>query len=532
MSLHNFQKYLDEVLVDRRSMIFCCSNKSKEEIMKWQNNVIKKPLTNINEEQSPYVLQLFKNLLGYLGEIKTSKASLPHIKKFLKNAYESSQEVKDEVYLHCWKQLSGHTEQTYGKGIKAWKALALVSSCITPSSKLFYSLLNQLLFEIKSVEDVNTIRHANYIFARLHRIYSKSRKFIPTTQEIEYIEKLKSIPVTVGLFSGEDVIVPVESYTSMRELKELVMRKIGFNTNKTLHYGIYELKKTNQGTIEGFIEEDEILCDLFAIWDKELEEAYKKKDNVEFKLILREKNFIDTSDDETLSYRYHQFAYDYITGKFQVESDKVIGFASIKLFIEFPDSSDYNQAFNQLNENFNSYVPDYIDGYNQDDWCQKIMELYSNLKDREEAKKLFLEKLQEGPFYNANFFDVKFSDKNQTQQEINFPEDLLLSLKQDRIIIYDKNDDSVLGEYAYNKIINWGISSIYFVFVLPQEDELISKIYLETPHTKIIHNIIEIYVNLLCGKSNNEVESIIKQNEKKFEGLISYREKTNLVFTK
>ena len=448
MTLHSFAKYLENVLVVRRSIIFFCSNKSKEDIMKWQSSMIKKPLTNIREDLHPYVLQMFKNLLGYLGEIKSSKASLPHIKKLLKNASESTQEMKDEVYLHCWKQLSGHNEESYSKGIKAWKAFAVISSCLTPSTNLFYSLLNQLLFEIKTNEDSNTTRHANFIFARLHRIYSKPRKFIPTTQEIQYIEKLKSIPVSVNLFSGEEVNVPVESYTTMRELKELILRKIGLNTNRALLYGIYEIKKTNKGIEEGFIEEDEILCDLFAIWEKEIEEAYKKRDNVEFKLVLREKVFLETSDEDTLNYRYHQSAYDYITGKFQVSSDKVIGFASLKLAIEYPNSTDYNQAFNQLNENINYYIPDSVDGYNQDDWCQKIMELYSNIKDKEEAKSHFLEKLHENPFNFSNIFSVKFSDKNQSLQEIDFPYNLYLSVKPDRLIIYDSRFE-FLEEYMY-----------------------------------------------------------------------------------
>ena len=81
----------------------------------------------------------------------------------------------------------------------------------------------------------------------------------------------------------------------------------------------------------------------------------------------------------------------------------------------------------------------------------------------------------------------------------------------------------------YNKIVSWGISSIYFVFVIPQDDELFTKIYLETSQTKTIQNLIEIYVNILCGKSLIEIDSMIKQNEKKFEGLASYREKSNKI---
>lgn len=521
MSNYSFSNYLDKVLVQRKSIF--CNNKTKEEIMKWQSKVIKKPLTNIHEDFHPLVCQMFKNLLGYLGEIKSSKQSLPHIKKLLGIAFSSIPEIKDEVYLHCWKQICGHNDETYNKAIKAWKALAIVASSIAPSSQLFYALLNQLLFEIKSNDDSNIVRHANFVFARLHRVFSRPRKHSPTNQEIQYIEQLNSIPVTISLFSGEEVIVPTESYTTMRELKELVLRKMNFNTDKALYYGIYEIRKKHNNIEEGFIEEDEILCDLLSIWEKDLEAAIKSRENIEFKLFLKEKIYHETTDEDSISFRYHQVAYDYLMGRFEIDTEKMIGFASLKLAIEFPDSSDSSQAFNALNSRLESYVPESEIDFNKEEICQRIMEIYINLTDKEGAKSMFVEKLQSNEFFGANVFEVKYSDKNQNY-DLDYPEDLILSIKPNNISLYDLGKKK-LCTYDYNMIINWGISSVYFVFVVPKEDDLILKFYLETPHTKTIQNIIETYVNLLCGKSENEVDKLIKESEKKFGNLVSYRDK-------
>lgn len=525
MTSYSFSDYLDKVLVARRSFIFFCLNKSKEDIMKWQNTVIKKPLTNIPEDFHPIVCQLFKNLLGYLGEIKSSKQAIPHIRKLIKNAFEYTQDIKDEIYLHCWKQLSGHDDNSYSKALKAWKALAVISSAIQPSSQLFYALLNQLLFEIKSHDDSNITRHANFIFARLHRIFTKPRKYVPTSQEIQFIEKLKSIPVTILLFSGEEVVVPVESYTTIRELKEIVMRKIGFNVTRTFNYGIYEIRRKQNSIMEGFIEEDEILCDLLSIWDKELEAALKSRDSIEFKLFLKEKIYYETNDEEAISFRYHQIAYDYLLGRFKIENEKVIGFASLKLSIEFPDSSESSQAFKSLNERFENYIPETFTDFNKNECCQKIMELYINLTNKEGAKNLFIEKLQNNEFFFTHQFLVRYSDKNQALN-LDYPEEVILGIKPTCLSLYS-TDKKLLCSYNFNKINDWGISAIYFVFVVPEEDDLNLKIYLETPHTKIIQNLIESYVNLLCGKSVNEVDSLIKQSEKRFENLASYRDKVS-----
>ena len=308
-----------------------------------------------------------------------------------------------------------------------------------------------------------------------------------------------------------------EIYYSMK------LRKMNFNVNKTLNFGIYEIRKSNNGIEEGFIEEDEILCDLLSIWERELEQALKSRASIEFKLFLKEKIFLEVSDEESLTFRYHQLAYDYLVGRFKIEKDKLIGFASLKLSIEYPDANNSSQAFKVLNEKIDYYIPENTVNYNKDEWVQKIMEVYINLTDKEGAKGMFIEKLQGNEFINSHIFEVKFSEKN-VSSNLDLPEELLLLIKPDSLSLYNY-DREHLKTFKYNKLVNWGISSIYFVFVVPEEDELILKIYLETHHTKTIQNLIETYVNLLCGKSTNEVDMIIRQNEKKFEGLASYRDK-------
>lgn len=520
----SFSNYLEQELVQRRT-IFYCLFKSNENIMKWQANVIKKSLTNISEDYQPYVTQLFKNLCGYLGLLKSQKPPLEHLKKLLKNAFISTQEIKDEVYLHCWKQLSGHENNTYNTGIKAWKALAVVSSCIFPSSKLLFPLLNQLLFEIKSNEDVNTMRHANYVFARLQRTNDKIRKQIPTEMEINYIEKLSSIPITVNLFSGEEVIVPAESYTTIKDLKNSVLRKMNFNMHKSIHYGISEIQITNSKVFETFIEEDFLVCDLLSIWEKDIQESFKKRESIEFKLFLREKISFNSTDEETINFRYHQIAFDYLYGKYTVDSDKIIALASVKLAIEFPSSNDSADAFKNLNDKFNLYVPENFDDSFKDEVCQRIMELYINLCGKSGLKTHFIQELSSNEFFDSYNFEVSFSNKNE-QLGINLQKELILSVKSDRICLYDTSLN-LLKTYMYNKIINWGISSIYFVFVIPEEDELLTKMYLETNQSKIINNLIETNVNLLCERPVKEIEKILTASDEKFSGLFSYKENTH-----
>lgn len=117
---------------------------------------------------------------------KSSKKPIEHVKKFLKLTLYATTELKDEAYLQILKQIKDHKDPA--KAIRGWNFLAVVASCYTPSNDLFYSVLNYLLFEIRTNPDKVIVSHANYVFLRLYKTFEIKRKNIPSDNELMYVE--------------------------------------------------------------------------------------------------------------------------------------------------------------------------------------------------------------------------------------------------------------------------------------------------------------------------------------------------------
>lgn len=596
---NSLNKYLEKALIFRRSIF--CTKKSADSIMTFQSSIIKKSLTLIPESHQSLVKQLFKNLMGYMQDIKSSKKPLGHIKKLLSLAKNSNQEIKDEVYLHIWKQKTNNP--SLDSVMRAWKALACVSSTFAPSEKLFYSILNQLLYEIKHEETIQSnsdiIKHAQFIVSRLYNTYLYARKCVPSNEEILNIQELKPIPLTINLFSGEEVVIPVESYTTIRTVKDLVLKKINmfaninitsssdytFNNISNLNYNIFEIRKKTQTIEEGFIEECEHVCDILSKWEKEAEFAYKQRENVFNYLYLKtyihpiyvideninNKNNLEdnnrrysvisnvtgmlndsnissnniykysSKDILALNQLYYESTYDYLRGYYNLDSEEILELSTLKLVTEICktssdnyNTSEYsNEAYKKLETNIEKYVPtSYIDLMSKEEWSQRIMDKFMKISDKDDviAKRSFLNILKKNEFFGVHQFITKFTEdkngpKSDSNNELsNYPEDILLCLSPDCIKLYTL-DKNLLSTFKITNIINWGISSYYFVFVIPQEDNLVTKIYLESNQTKNIQYLLDYYSMMIAGKNINEIEAKSKENDSKFGNISSYRDK-------
>jgi hypothetical protein len=172
---------------------------------------------------------------------KTSKKPLDHIRKFLTITMNSPAAIKDESYLQVLKQIKDNPDEEKTK--RGWNFLAILSACYAPSASLYYALLNNLLYEIKHNEDQNIVRRSNYIFIRLVNVFERKRKHIPSNSEIMHIENMKTMMMPIYFFSQAFVYMPVESYTTIKDLKSNLMKKMKFSQNKIQFYCFQEIRQ-------------------------------------------------------------------------------------------------------------------------------------------------------------------------------------------------------------------------------------------------------------------------------------------------
>ena len=106
--------------------------------------------------------QMFRNLLSYMGDRKSSKMPLLHAKKFVKIVLIGNDILRDEAYLQVYKQL--HSNQKLAIVMKEWKMMAIISLCfVSKKTEIYNLILNFLFFELQNTKDMEIINHVKYI---------------------------------------------------------------------------------------------------------------------------------------------------------------------------------------------------------------------------------------------------------------------------------------------------------------------------------------------------------------------------------
>lgn len=520
---------LDPLLTVRKS---CFKKLSPENALKWQRREISEPLLRMeNEDDVEGSKQMFRNLLSYMGDRKSSKLPLLHAKKYVKLVLIGNQILRDEAYLQLYKQL--HDNPKFVSIMRGWKLMAVISSCFVPKNNDIYNLiLNFLFFEMQNKNDVQIINHIKYIFVRMIRMKGKERHHVPSEEELACIEKLIPIDLPVKFFTGNQTNVKVESYTTIRDLKCELMNRLDFNIQRAIYYAIYEICEKKSGTEERFIDDGEKVCDILSVWNNEMERDKKTGDTSKFHFYLKLLIYYpyEKDDIDTLSVVYHQTVYDVISGKHPVDERKIINLAAYQLVIEFEDDEDV--AEKKINDSLNKFIP--ANKFNlmpAEDWKEKILEQYKKVNDikKNDAKWEYIQELKNLPTYQMQQFNAKFNEQKSGTNEDEIPDNCVIGLKPDGIMILDREHNEIVF-YRYETIMNWGISKNQLIICISTSMNEIKRACFFTSQTKVIQALIEIYCNLLVGKTIKDIQDVVKNYDTKFEKIDSSRRKHSLMY--
>jgi len=524
----NPQQILEPLLTTQTS---CFKKLDPDGILKWQKSEISYPLLRMeNLDDVEGSKQMFRNLLSYMGDRKSSKMPLLHAKKFVKLVLIGNDILRDEAYLQIYKQL--HNNQKFASLMRGWKMMAIASSCFVPKKDEIYNLiLNYLFFEMQNTKDNQIINHIKYIFVRMIRNKGKERHHVPCEEELGCIEKLVPIDLPVKFFTGNQTNIKIESYTSIRDLKIELMNKLDFNIQRALYYSIYEICEKKSGTEERFIDDSEKVCDILSVWDNEMIRDKKTGDTSKFHLYLKLLIYypFEKDDIDTLSVVYHQTVYDVLTAKHPVDERKIINLAAYQLVVEFED--DEEEAEKKISESVHKYIPpNKFSLMTPEDWKEKIVEQYKKVNDlkKNDAKWEYIQELKNLPTYEVQQFYGKYNEQKSGTNEDEIPDECIIGFKPEGICILDREHNEVVF-YRYETIMNWGISKNQLIICISTSMNEIRRICFFTSQTKVIQALIEIYCNLLVGKTINEMQDVVKNYDVKFAKIDSSRRKHDLI---
>ena len=524
----NPQQTLEPLLTTQSS---CFKKLDPNSIMKWQKKEISDPLLRMeNIDDVEGSKQMFRNLISYMGDRKSSKMPILHAKKFVKIVLIGSDILRDEAYLQVYKQL--HNNQKFESIMRGWKMFAIISSCFVPKKPEIYNLiLNYLFFEMQNTKDNQIINHIKYIFVRMIKTKEKERHHVPSDEELACIEKLIPIDLPVKFFTGNQTLIKVESYTTIRDLKIQLMNKLDFNIQRAVYYSIYEICEKKSATEERFIDDSEKVCDILSVWSNELIRDKKTGDSSKFHLYLKLLIYypFEKDDIDTLSVVYHQTVYDVLTGKHPVDERKIINLAAYQLVAEFEDDED--PAAKKLNDNVNKYIPASKVGLmSAEDWREKILEQYRKVNElkKNDAKWEYVQELKNLCTYQTQQFYGKYNEQKSGTNEDDIPDECIIGFRPDGILILDREHNEIVL-YKYETIMNWGISKNQLIICISTSMNEIKRICFFTSQTKVIQTLIEIYCNLMIGKTIKDIQEVVKDYDVKFGKIDSSRRKHDLL---
>ena len=525
----NPETILSPLLTIRKS---CFKRMTVENILKFQKKEITEPLLRMEtEDDAEASKQMFRNMLSYMGDRKSSKSAVLHAKKYVKLVLIGNQILRDEAYLQIYKQLHGNNK--FNSLMRGWKLMAIMASCFVPKNNDIYNIiLNYLFFEMQNEKESQIINHIKYIFVRMIRIKGKERHHVPSEEELNSIEKLIPIELPVKFFTGNQTIIKVESYTTIRELKIELMNKLDFNIQRAIYYSIYEICEKKSGTEERFIDDGEKVCDILSVWNNEIEAMKKKGETCKFHLYLKLLIYypFEREDIDTLSVVYYQTVYDVISGKHPVDENKIIELAAYQLVVEFDDDDDKTEK--KLNENLHKYIP--ANKYNlipAQDWKEKVFEQYKKVhhQNKNDCKWEYLQLLKDLPTYQMQQFNARFNEQKSGTNEDNIPSECIIGLCPDGIKILDREHNEIVF-YRYETIMNWGISKNQLIISISTSMNEIKRAGFFTSQTKVIQALIEIHCNLLIGKTLRDLQEVVKNYDTKFESIDSSRRIHSLMY--
>ncbi len=496
----------------------CFRKMNVQEIMSWQKKEISMPLLKMEQEYDKRTsVQMFRNLLSYMTDRVSSKKPLSHASKFIKVVKVSSPIIRDEAYLQVYKQL--HNNKKRESYMRGWKMMAILSSCFVPNNKDIYNLiLNYLFFELQNVKDESIKKHINYIFVHMVKTEKKERNNMPCSEELEYIEMLRSMPILIYFFNGKQTLVKVEPYTTFKDIKSNIMEMLDFSTQRAIFYSIYEICYKKDGTEERFIDDNETIGDVLSLWKSDMEKCKNKNEIILFRFYLKLLIYYpyDESNIDNISIEYYQTLYDVISGKFMLEETQILILAALQLSIEF--GPDIEKAYQGLRENYESYIPgNKVSLMTKDQYIEKIIELYSMFSyyAKNECKMEYIKILEKNITFHTQQFGSKFLEDKSTDNEDNIPENCILGFQPEGIIVMNTNREKVVF-YEYVTIKNWGISISYFVLTITLDNLKLRRLYFSTGETNVIQTIMEIYGCFLAGISFKNIKIIIEDRDKKF----------------
>jgi len=113
-----------------------------DKLMSYKKSLIKKSLLKENRHLDAVAVQLFKNIMSYMGDRKSSKNGKEHCKKIIRQCLAAPTGIRDECYVQIMKQTTHNPNKASEK--RGWELLTQVL-CFFPPSKMIVDSVREYI---------------------------------------------------------------------------------------------------------------------------------------------------------------------------------------------------------------------------------------------------------------------------------------------------------------------------------------------------------------------------------------------------
>ena len=190
-------------------------------------------------------VQMSKNITGFVGTRKTSKAGFSHAEKIFvfvledicdETNHDNIPLLWDEIYCQVVKVSVLQPDVDIAISTKAWQLFAVLAS-VFPCSKTLFPYLMSWCEKVKSSAPKNIYALAWYTQKALRRGQDLPfRKLVPpvlpTDMEISSILDSEECCIRIFTINGHSRVLPVTSWTTASEVCRIMARSLGIRDRK------------------------------------------------------------------------------------------------------------------------------------------------------------------------------------------------------------------------------------------------------------------------------------------------------------
>mmetsp|Transcript_14297 Transcript_14297/g.28833 ORF Transcript_14297/g.28833 Transcript_14297/m.28833 type:complete len:1095 (-) Transcript_14297:107-3391(-) len=233
-----------------------------ETLLAWQSTPIKRSMIECNRKMDKVAVQMFKCVLGAMGDRRTSKSPEEHAQRLVLLGLLCNETMRDELFLHLCKQTFQHPK--IENCVRGWNLLLLCLMSFAPSSNLKISHHIDRAIDIKGP---SRIREQARLAKMALEIAQEQRCEMPLIEEISNVNTLSLTPVEIKLPFDEAsskypsvVVFTFDPYMTIEEAELMIATRLKLKFTKP--FGLFEANEHQSEYLLG----SKRIGDILASW--------------------------------------------------------------------------------------------------------------------------------------------------------------------------------------------------------------------------------------------------------------------------